>query len=481
MKKEIGNSFWGIVDTAVYPIIYMAVVPLLMDNLGPEGFGLWVLINSLMVVLQLFNLNIGITTIKELAGVENQLAKKRLNGLLTIVLFMLVLVVLAGLISGVISEHFRFSGLENAPVKSIIECFALAGFISGLRFLNQLYFGALKAKELIRESAFLNIFNKVGLLAITVYLAVSGFDITTLLYGNVIFSLVCLLLTFIVVGRFYKGYKPSFSKDFSLMKGIFRFSLWPWLQSLFVVLAFQTDRFWVTSYSGLDVVADYGFIATLFNHIHMIYTAMFIWVLPRVASMANSSVNPCPFYEKIRGVFSLFVILSLCGFYLLSPYLFPLWIGHEHYQNMKAFIQLFVVFELLFSHTIMPFFYMNATGKEKQLTYLTGFFCFLSYSFMAGSLMITQNVEWMIIGMIISMFISMPVLNYFVKKSSGSPNITFHYSIIDMVPSLSAVAIVLLPMPWSLLFLGPIIIRTAKVLPLFNQFKSDGKIFSPGK
>ena len=92
MKKELGNSFWGIIDTAVYPLIYMTVVPILMKNLGTEGFGLWILINSIMVIFQLFNLNIGITTIKELAGLTNARAIKVLNALLGITLMMLLLV-----------------------------------------------------------------------------------------------------------------------------------------------------------------------------------------------------------------------------------------------------------------------------------------------------------------------------------------------------------------------------------------------------
>lgn len=481
MKKELGNSFWGIIDTAVYPVIYMAVVPILMHNLGAEGFGLWIIVNSLMVILQLFNLNIGITSIKELAGLKTKESVQTLNALLTIVLLMLLIVTLIGMCCGLLAENFDFSGLASAPVSSVFECLTLAGFIAGLKFFNQLFHGALKAKELIKESAFLNIFNKTGLLALTVYLAISGYDITALLYGNVFFSLLNILILMIVTAKFYPTYIPAINKDWSLMKSIFRFSVWPWFQSLFVVLAFQTDRFWVSAHAGLSVVSDYGLIATLFNHIHMIYTAMFIWVLPRIASMTVTGTNPYPFYQRIRSLFSLFVVFSLLLFYTLSPWIVPLWIGEGHYQNMKAYLQLFVVFELLFSHTIMPFFYMNATGREKTITYLTAFFCLLSYACMLIALKVSGSIVYMIGGMALSMSISMPVLNFFVRKSSVLPEKTAGFGLLEMIPYYSAAAFVLLPMPWSLLFLIPLICWVINYFPLFNQIKKDGKIYGINK
>ena len=481
MKKELGHSFWGIIDTAVYPVIYMAVVPLLMDNLGTDGFGFWIILNTLMVIFQLFNLNIGVTAMKELAGQAADIANKRLNALFSIMFALFVLVSLVGLLCGILEENFNFSGLSSAPVRSVFECIVLAACIAGLRFLDQLYHGALKAKELIKVSALLKIFNKVGLLGITVYLAIEGFDITVLLYGNVIFSLVNLLLLIVVIKRYYKGYQPSFSKDTRMIRGLFKFSMWPWLQSLFVVIAFQTDRFWVSSYAGLDEVANYGLMATIFNHIHIIYTTMFIWVLPRVSAMAYKAIDPFPFYEKIREFFSVFVLFSLLFFYFISPYIIPLWIGHEHYENMKSYLQLFVVFELLFSCTIMPFLYMNATGKERQITYLTALFCFLSYAFMLIALLTTHSVEWMIGGMAISMALSMPILNYFVQKSSAKYKFKTNHIVKEMSPIYSAVGLVILPEPWSLLFLIPIAYYLFRSISTFYQLKKDGETFNFSK
>lgn len=481
MKKEFGNSFWGIVDTAVYPLIYMAAVPILMQNLGTEGFGLWILINSIMVILQLFNLNIGVTTMKELAGLKNLKAIKVLNALLSIVLLMFLLVSLLGLLIAVFVEKYDFSGLSNAPVRSVFECLLLAGIIAGFKFFEQLFHAALKAKELIRQSAFFNIFNKVGLLSITLYLVISGFDITSLLYANLFFSIINLLVLIVAISKYYTGYLPSLRTNKNLINKLFKFSLWPWIQSLFVVIAFQSDRLWVSSYAGLSAVSDYGLIATLFNHIHMIYTAMFIWVLPRFSSITTSGRDAYPYFRRMKSFFSLFVIFGLLAFYFISPWLFPLWIGNEHYENMKDYLQLFVVFELMFSHTIMPFFYMNATGREKEYTYLTIFFSLLCYVFMIVGLNSSNSVYVMLAGMTMSMFISMPILNYYVRKGSIDSRRSTATDLIEMAPFFSAAGLILLPFPWSLFFVLPLAIWLANYLPMFNQLKNDAKIYSFGK
>lgn len=481
MKKELGYSFWGIIDTAIYPAIYLALVPFLMHGLGDDGFGLWIIINSVMVILQLLNMNIGVTTMKELASRSKKDAHKILNDLVSIVLILFLLASLVGFTTGIFAENFGFLSLSNAPVRSILECLLLAGIIAGLKFFEQFFHAALKAQELIRASALLNIVNRIGLLAVTVYLAINGYDITALLYANLFFTLSFLCFIFLVVSRHYHNYIPVISNNINLIGSLFHFSIWPWLQSLFVVIAFQTDRFWVSAEAGLSEVSNYGLIATLFNHIHMIFTAMFIWVLPRIAAMSKANINPYPFYKKIKKVFALFVVFSLLFFHFLSPWIFPLWVGNEHYENMKNYLQLFLVFELFFTHTIMPFFYMNATSRERTITYLTGFFCLLSYFFMFFFLKATGSIAMMISGMALSMCISMPVLNFVVRKKSSDSTKSIIHEFLEMLPFYTAAALILMPMPWSLLLLIPLIIWAFSYLPLLNQIKNHGKIYSIGK
>ena len=67
IPRGLKNSVWSVLDAAIYPAIYLAMVPVILRGLGPAVFGAWIVLNTLMITMQLFNLNIGLTTIRQIA------------------------------------------------------------------------------------------------------------------------------------------------------------------------------------------------------------------------------------------------------------------------------------------------------------------------------------------------------------------------------------------------------------------------------
>jgi hypothetical protein len=72
IPKGIRHSLWSVLDAALYPAVYLATVPVMMRSMGLVVFGFWILLNSLITILQLFNFNsgvanIGINTIKNIS------------------------------------------------------------------------------------------------------------------------------------------------------------------------------------------------------------------------------------------------------------------------------------------------------------------------------------------------------------------------------------------------------------------------------
>jgi O-antigen/teichoic acid export membrane protein len=473
--KSVRNSFWSVLDAAVYPVVYMAMIPVMMNGLGPTVFGLWIVLNTLMTTLQLFNLNIGLTTIKKLSGYaaagDERKLNLALNAILRITLLLIAGVSCIGLLIAFVLPHYNFLGIDSRIAGNVTACIVLAALITGTKYLDQVFQSVLKAFERYRSAAILNLFNRLGLLSVNVMLAVRHSSVQELLLANIAFTLLYLLVHFLFISRSLPMLHFSLGDGRLLTGSVLSFSMWPWFQSIIVVIAFQTDRFWVSSYSGLEEVSSYGIVATMFNHIHMIFAAMAAWALPRISAMVARGDNPQATYDQIRGILFSVAITTLVVFNYCAPALFTFWIGGEAYRGMSVYIEAFTIFELLFVHTIMPFFYLNAAGKERAATRVTFFYSLGCYVMMIAGLHVFKEPLFMIHGMSLSLCVSMPVVNYFVKRQlSGTASVK--RTIAEMLPVYLAILMVWLPQSWVGLLLIPLIavfLYQYYLLPIVEQ------------
>ncbi len=66
-SKNLKNSVWSIIDVLLYPTIYILFTPYFVQHLGVETYGIWMLINTLIVLMQIFNFGLGVNTQRSVA------------------------------------------------------------------------------------------------------------------------------------------------------------------------------------------------------------------------------------------------------------------------------------------------------------------------------------------------------------------------------------------------------------------------------
>ena len=462
IPKGLKHSVWSVLDAAIYPAIYMAAMPVLMRGLGTKAFGFWVVLNSIIITLQLFNLNIGLTTVRNVSYclAKNNLREvnKLINALFQISFLLLLAVVIVGIVIAYVIPEFDLLQLQHAPVESLTISLLLAAVIAGLKFFDLVFNNLLKAAEHFKSASILNTINRTGLLVVNVFLAVNGYSVLHLLWANVVYAIGYIVVQSFVVSKTFSFYRFSLRPAVSWYKRLLHFSVYPWLQYLIVVIAFQTDRFWVSAFAGLDEVSAYGLSATIFNHIHMIFMAMASWMLPRIAAMVAKGADPTEIYYAVRALLLGVATLCLLLFYLVYPFVFSAWVGKEIYQAMDVYIKAFIAFELVFTHTIMPFFYLNAAGREKLATMTTLLYACLSYLLMIAGLLIFNHTVYMIYGMTIAICITMPVINKLVKKEMNASSAFAPSPVIEMIPLYLSIVILYVPNRWISLLLWPVVL-----------------------
>lgn len=453
IPNGLKHSIWSVLDAAIYPIVYTAALPLLIKGIGVTAFGFWVVMNTIILTLQIFNLNIGLTTIRYIStslGKKDTAQTQRLmNALLHISFALLFIVAMIGVAMAYIFPKYDLLNLNNAPVSSLSICLLLTALISGLKFFDLVFSSFLKAAEKFRTASLISTGNKMGLLIVNIILAVNHYSVLHLLWGNVIYAVFYLFLQMFIIKKSFPFYSFTFTLNKDLYKPLLQFSLYPWLQFLITLVAFQTDRFWVSSFAGLKEVSAYGLTATIFNHIHLIFMATASWMLPRIASMIAQKDNPAKLYYNIRGLLLSIAVISLLLFSFIYPFVFSHWLGKDIYATMNTYVICFIGFELVFVHTIMPFFYLNAAGKVKSATTTTFIYSAASYLCMVGGLYYFKDPTYMIYGMTIALCITIPIVNITVWKhlhSNKNSNYTFNFA--EMIPYYLSIIALHIPVLW---------------------------------
>ncbi|RYD56866.1 MAG: hypothetical protein EOP56_10770 [Sphingobacteriales bacterium] len=420
IKEGLKNGFWSVLDTVLYIVLYLAALPVLLNSLGKSTFGLWIFLNTLMGILGLLQLNTGAATTRNVSYYSAQSnypeVTRTINNALGITLIGgLAILIISAIIAGIEMQTSVF-GIRDSYPGQYVTCFMLAGVTAALRGFYPVFQGAFKACNKFATSAVLNILSKGGLLAVNIGLALSGYGLLHILWANIIISLLFLIIQFIYVGRYLPYYKISIQQLVKIERPAIAYSFWPWLQSLFVMIAFQTDRFWVTSFSGLSEVSSYGLASTLFNHIHLIFLSLIFWVFPGFSATAANGHSSEQLYKKASGLLSGIAISLLLLFYFISPFVLEQWLGADMQASAGIYLKAYTLFELIFIYTILPFYYLNAIGKGKLAAWCTAGYCLLSYVFMIITLVFTHDAVYMVYAMTLSLCISMPLLQLVVDR-----------------------------------------------------------------
>jgi O-antigen/teichoic acid export membrane protein len=448
LRAEFRHVFWSLLDTASYPVIYLAATPFLIKYMGTVVFGFWMVLNTLVVVLQLFNFNLGYTAMRhishERAAGASPVVTDIINSLLKITLAQYTGVAILGGLLYFIMANTGWPGGQSLHVQHAGPCFLLAALLGGLKYFEQVFQNIIKSYEQFRQAAILNMIFRIGSLAVTLIIARSfpGMIVYVLL-GNIAFSLCYLSLHYAYLHRALPFYRIGPPGHAGLQQRLLQYSMWPWLQSIIIVLTFQADRFWVSAYAGLSVVSAYALVATMFNHIHMIFMAMIAWISPRIIGMYARDEDPQAMYRYVRSLLMVISIFSLLLFYLLSPFLFRIWLGSETYGRLKDYIQAFTCFELAFVHTIMPVFYLNGTGRERQATYVTLLCCISCYVLMLCGLWTFGSPVAFIHGMTIGACLAVPVFNHI--ASGATHRKAAWQQLPEMIPVIAAIGIIYAP------------------------------------
>lgn len=452
-SQNLRNSGWSIVNILLYPIAFMGLTPIFINQMGETEFGIWMLVNAYVYIavnIISFGFSNSITAhVAEALGKNDQAklfaylnASTRILAIITLCTALPALLALSAFFAfPAFSALFAFPAFP-AFTPSLLLVLILATLLISVKFYELLYQSIFKGFERFDLSGKYNILNKFIVLGTQMGLVLMGQSLIAMFVWNLAINFAVVVVQGVVMHRLVPHYRFRFKRNPAESKDLFIFGFWTWMQTIISVAAYQADRF-VVAYALGPIVAGYYILAsTIANHMHMAFGAMASWLFPKVARKKEiSPEETMTYFHTLRG-FTLGVsLLAIMVMFIIYKPFFTLWIGPEKFAKMGSFFALFLMYESFLILSIIPQFYLNGI---KMLRFIT----ILEFMYKTGILVgmfvafyITPTGESLLLGQVIALILLMPV-EYFLVNRKIVHGSVFGETIITMLPSLCMTLII---------------------------------------
>jgi O-antigen/teichoic acid export membrane protein len=377
-RKQIivKNVSLGVLYKVLNMGIVFTTIPLLLNYLEKEQYGIWVTIFSLVNIVFFVDAGIGnglkTKLTESLSNKNYKLAKTYISTAYISISLISLIILSIGIViiySINLNELFNTLVLSNTELRKILLVtltLVISGFI--LNLYKSFYYANQQASKV--EFALL-IYQIIILIFITILLNFfqRSLLLIAFLYGfsNIIIGVIFTILFF----RRNNTIKPSiqsFSKE--KVKDLMGLSLAFFVIQLCMIVIFTSDNLMITNLIGPKEVANYDIVYKLFQVIITISVITIdpFWALFTDAYQKQDFNWIKKTILKLNKIFLLFILLVVF-FYYSSESIIKLWIQRDlnFQENLIFYMSIFILIRV---YGIIYMTFLNGIGKVKLQMYL---------------------------------------------------------------------------------------------------------------
>ena len=389
-KRQIGYSFF---IQGISVLIGLLYVPLLLDYLTQEKYGIWITLTSILGWFSFFDIGLG-------NGLRNKLTEALAKGdlglgrkyisttyALLICIFSVVLVVFH------LSNFFlNWNSILNTKTIENSELYILTSIVFTffiIRFIVQLISVVYLADQ---KPAATNMMTTAGnLLSFLIVLVLTKVTLKgdLILLGTIISAIPVMLFIVVSIISFntrYKPLKPSIHEiDFKLSNGLINLGTKFFFVQVAFIIVFSTSNVFVAQFYGPVEVAVFNIAFKYFQIPVMVFSIIMSPIWSAVTDAYAKSDYAWLKKTLIQlNVLSLFFSLGIILMILISNWAYKIWVGEEIIIPFSLSVSLGVY--SIMQIAISPYSsFINGIGKLKLTASLTGLgitvYLFLIYVF----------------------------------------------------------------------------------------------------
>lgn len=365
-------------------LVNLAYVPLLINSLGQEEYGIWLVLSSFISWMSFFDIGIanGLRNKlgEALATKDYPLAQSYVSTTYAVISLIFVpLAVVTLFFSGFINwQHVFNSEHVNEHVLESLSSIAISFF--ALRFVVQIISVVLLADQRPAYSNLITvIINIIGLIVIIILKKLS---MATLFFvGTIISVLPFVVFIFFTVFLFrttYRHIRPTLkSVNFKYARNLFGLGIYFFIIQVSGLVIFSSTNLIITQFFSPVDVTNYNIAFKYFNIITMFFG---IILTPLWSAITEAfTIKDFPWIKstilKFNKIALLLTVVSVVML-VFSNDIYKLWVGQQ--INIPFSLSLVICIQIIIGLFWSPYIaFLNGTGRIRLVSYLVIIQCLL--------------------------------------------------------------------------------------------------------
>ena len=377
--KAVKQIFYSFLLQGLSIVIGLLYVPLLLNYLTQEKYGIWLTLTSILGWFSFFDVGLGNGLRNKLTqafAAENYtLGKKYISTTYAILICIFSFILFVFHLGNFFLNWNSILNTDSIAKNELYILTSIVGSFFLIRFVFQLisivYFADQKpsVNNLITTSG--NLLSFILVLILT-HSSIKG---NLVLLGSIISAIPVLLFVVVTIIAFsgrYKLVKPSFNEiDFKLSKGLMNLGAKFFFLQIDAIITFSTASFFIAQFYGPGEVVAYNIAFKYFQLPVMVFSIVMSPIWSAVTdAFTKSDFNWLSKTLKRLNILSVLFSLGIILMVFLSGWVFKIWVGDKVKISLSLSIAL--AFYSIMTVAIAPYSsFINGLGKIKLTLSLT--------------------------------------------------------------------------------------------------------------
>lgn len=357
------NSFFTILDLALYPLIMIIITPFFINNLGSVVFGIWMTAGVIVQYVYVLNFGFAESAIKLIStNYKEKTHSDDLGNLFSVACLFAVFSILVSCIlvyTNVFNNWFSIPYNEQKNANTLLIVYLLS---TSLRLPEIVILSAFKGIERFDIASIFSLLSKNLPLLITFI----GVYINIELSSSMFYGFLCFIVIFITEFFYFNWYCKHQQLFFRIKSlRLLKHQVWFWIQNTVGLVGFLADKMVVGYFTNIVVSGYYAIASMIASQLYNGFNALGTFAFPKAQQNQSNKDILIKLFYKAKGLLSLLSVLLILIMLCFKNYLFLFWLKDEVYANSIEYITLYLVYILIFSHAIIPNQFINASINPK--------------------------------------------------------------------------------------------------------------------
>ncbi|MBI3416407.1 MAG: oligosaccharide flippase family protein [Verrucomicrobia bacterium] len=374
-ERTVGNALWNIVPFAWSFVIGLVILPMVINRLGLEHFGIFGIFGVILAPLGLANLGFGEATIKYVAQHAQAGDLETAAKYLRTTLWMNLLV---GLLGGLLlwlagpSLVFRFFKITASEHELVSQCFLVVAFGWFFSQIAAVFMGIPAAFQQFKKVAIVQVLSATVTAALSISFVMGGGGLLGYTLANAIAS-VFASAAWYICGRQVFGkltLRPKLFRE--VWRSSFHYGGWQTLAQIGGLLASQSERFLLGVFLTPTALGLYNAAFSLESRAYLVVFRMSEVLFPMFSATSSETLEQKA--NKLMRASWLLTTLSVMILIPLVPLAEPLlslWINPDTGRQAALVLRFLALTGAIGCATNASYFFLLGNGKTTWIALLT--------------------------------------------------------------------------------------------------------------